>query len=96
MYATTLRTQIITINYKLFYFNIMLSLYNKRVQVEIPSHRKQEILKRLYKALDDEARPFHMYVSMSHGGTTAIRVQATTKEDAAYFSHLVERCVEEG
>jgi hypothetical protein len=37
-----------------------------------------------------------MYVSMSHGGTTTIRVQATTKEDAAYFSHLIERCVEEG
>jgi hypothetical protein len=74
----------------------MLSLYNKRVEVEIPSHRKQEIFERLYKRLYDEARPFHMYVSMSHGGTTTIRVQATTKEDAAYFSLLVERCVEEG
>lgn len=74
----------------------MFSLYNKKTQLEIPSHNKQAVLKELYKRLDDEERPFYLFVGMSHHGVTTITIQAKTKEDTAYFHHLLEECAKEG
>jgi hypothetical protein len=72
------------------------SLYNKKAQIEIPSHRKLRVLRRLYEKIDDETIPFEMYVGMSRNGITTITIEATTKPDAIYFGELLELCAKEG
>ncbi len=46
-------------------------------------------LKRLYSLLDEEQRPFEMIVYQSLAGVRPVAILATNKEDAKYFSNVL-------